>query len=168
MNNMLGFTKLVFNNQWNLNEEKIGTNFWNTLYINNWNNGSKMQPIVHMSRIYIKFPTHSPVFPSFSLVFPCFSMFSPDSPCFHLSFLCLAPAFPWFFMFSPDSPCFLMFVYRFPWFSLFSGLFLAGLPSARSARETEPHTHGIWSTSFRLVVTWLTERTYVRVYRLYG
>ena len=30
---------------------------------------------------------------------------------------------------------------------------IAGLPNARSARETEPHTHGIWSTSFRLVVT---------------
>ena len=30
---------------------------------------------------------------------------------------------------------------------------LAGLPRARSARRTEPHTHGIWSTSFRLVVT---------------
>ena len=43
-----------------------------------------------------------------------------------------------------------------------SSLFLAGLPRARSARGTEPHTHGIWSTSFRLVVTWLTERTYVR------
>ena len=39
-------------------------------------------------------------------------------------------------------------------------LFIAGLPRARSARGTEPHTHGIWSTSFRLVVTWLTERTY--------
>ena len=37
---------------------------------------------------------------------------------------------------------------------------IAGLPRARSARGTEPHTHGIWSTSFRLVVTWLTERTY--------
>ena len=30
------------------------------------------------------------------------------------------------------------------------------------------NTHGIWSTSFRLVFTWLTERTYVLVYRLYG
>ena len=33
---------------------------------------------------------------------------------------------------------------------------------------TEPHTHRIlnriWSTSFRLVVTWLTERTYVRTH----
>ena len=49
---------------------------------------------------------------------------------------------------------------------------IAGLPRARSARGTDPHTHGIWSTSFRLLVTWLTERTYVRtyarVYRLYG
>ena len=32
-------------------------------------------------------------------------------------------------------------------------LFVAGLPRARSARGTEPHTHRIWSTSFRLVVT---------------
>ena len=39
---------------------------------------------------------------------------------------------------------------------------IAELPRARSARVTEPHTHGIWSTSFRLVVTWLNERTYVR------
>ena len=31
--------------------------------------------------------------------------------------------------------------------------FLAGLLRARSARTTEPHTHGIWSTSFRLVAT---------------
>ena len=33
---------------------------------------------------------------------------------------------------------------------------IAGLPRARSTRGTEPHTHGIWSTSFRVVVTWLT------------
>ena len=41
-----------------------------------------------------------------------------------------------------------------PWVDLlpFYG-FLAGLPRARSARGTEPHTHGIWSTSFHLVVT---------------
>ena len=26
--------------------------------------------------------------------------------------------------------------------------------------RASPHTHKIWSTSFRLVVTWLTERTY--------
>ena len=32
MNNMLRFTKVVFNNQWNLSEEKIGTNLLNTLY----------------------------------------------------------------------------------------------------------------------------------------
>ena len=55
---------------------------------------------------------------------------------------------------------------------LFYQKIIAGLPGARSARGTEPHTHGIWSSSFRLVVTWLTERTYirtyVRVYRLYG
>ena len=30
---------------------------------------------------------------------------------------------------------------------------IAGLLRARSARGTEPHTHGIWSTSFCLVVT---------------
>ena len=41
---------------------------------------------------------------------------------------------------------------------------LAGLPRAWSARGTEPHTHRLWSTSFPLVVTWLTERTYVRTY----
>ena len=29
--------------------------------------------------------------------------------------------------------------------------FVAGLPRARSARGTEPHTHRIWSASFRLV-----------------
>ena len=32
-------------------------------------------------------------------------------------------------------------------------ILIAGLPRARSARGTEPHTHGIWSTSFHLVVT---------------
>ena len=46
----------------------------------------------------------------------------------------------------------------------------SGAPAKRAG--TEPHTHGIWSTSFRLVVTRLTVRTYlrtyVRVYRLYG
>ena len=31
--------------------------------------------------------------------------------------------------------------------------FIAGLPRARSARGTEPHTHRLWSTSFPLVVT---------------
>ena len=31
--------------------------------------------------------------------------------------------------------------------------FLAGLPRTRCALGTEPNTHGIWSTSFRLVVT---------------
>ena len=45
---------------------------------------------------------------------------------------------------------------------------IAGLPRARSGRGTEPHTHRMWSTFFRLVVTWLTERTYVCVCRLYG
>ena len=38
--------------------------------------------------------------------------------------------------------------------------FIVGLQRALRVRGTEPHTHGIWSTSFRLVVTWLTERTY--------
>ena len=37
---------------------------------------------------------------------------------------------------------------------------IAGLPRAQSARGTEPHTHKLWSTSFPMVVTWLTERTY--------
>ena len=45
---------------------------------------------------------------------------------------------------------------------------IAGLSGALCARGTEPHTHRIWSTSFLLVGTWLTERTYVRVYSLYG
>ena len=46
---------------------------------------------------------------------------------------------------------------------------IAGLPRAQSARATEPHTHRLWSTSFPLVVTWLTERTYIRTYvRVYG
>ena len=45
---------------------------------------------------------------------------------------------------------------------------IAGLPPARSGLGTEPHTHRIWPTSCRLVVTLLTEHTYVRVYRLYG
>ena len=30
---------------------------------------------------------------------------------------------------------------------------MAGLPRARRARGTEPHTHRLWSTSFPLVVT---------------
>ena len=40
---------------------------------------------------------------------------------------------------------------------------IAGLPPVRSGLGTEPHTHRIWPTSFRLVVTLLTEHTYVRV-----
>ena len=40
--------------------------------------------------------------------------------------------------------------------------------SGAPTRATEPHTHRLWSTSFPLVVTWLTEHTYVRVYGLYG
>ena len=40
----------------------------------------------------------------------------------------------------------------------------AGLPPARSWLGTEPHTLRIWPTSFRLVVTLLTEHTYVRTY----
>ena len=32
-------------------------------------------------------------------------------------------------------------------------MFIAALPRALRARATEPRTHGIWSTSFRLVVT---------------
>ena len=30
---------------------------------------------------------------------------------------------------------------------------IAGLPGTQSARETEPHTHKLWSTSFPMVVT---------------
>ena len=48
-------------------------------------------------------------------------------------------------------------------FTLYT-IIIAGLPRARSARGTEPHTHRLCSTSFPLVVTWLTERTYVRTY----
>ena len=43
---------------------------------------------------------------------------------------------------------------------------IAGLPRARSARGTEPHTHGIWSTSLRLVVTWLTKRARLQIVRV--
>ena len=32
MNNILIFANGIFNNQWNLSKEKIGTKFWNTLY----------------------------------------------------------------------------------------------------------------------------------------
>ena len=46
------------------------------------------------------------------------------------------------------------------WVYLLTYILIAGHPRARSARGTEHHTHGIWSTSFRSVVTWLTERTY--------
>ena len=42
--------------------------------------------------------------------------------------------------------------YIFYLFTL-SFYFIAGLPRARSARGTEPHTRRIWSTFFRLVVT---------------
>ena len=38
-------------------------------------------------------------------------------------------------------------------FHLLCSRIVAGLPRARSARGTEPHTHGIWSISFLLVVT---------------
>ena len=41
-------------------------------------------------------------------------------------------------------------------------------PRTRAKRAWDrAHTHGIWSTSFPLVVTWY-DRAYVRVYRLYG
>ena len=48
----------------------------------------------------------------------------------------------------------------FLWYHVFTQHIIAGLPRAQSARWTEPHTHRIWSTSFHLVVMWLTERTY--------
>ena len=38
MNNTLSFAKGIFNNQWNLSKEKIGTNFWNTLWISESSN----------------------------------------------------------------------------------------------------------------------------------
>ena len=50
------------------------------------------------------------------------------------------------------------------YWSLRTHSIIAGLSRAQTARGTEPHTHKIWSTSFRLVVTWLTERTYGRTY----
>ena len=40
----------------------------------------------------------------------------------------------------------------------------SGAPLRAKRGWEEPHTQRIWSTSFRLVVTWLTERTYVRTY----
>ena len=43
----------------------------------------------------------------------------------------------------------------------FSHDVIAGLPCALRARGTKPHTHWIWSSSFRLAVTWLTKRTHV-------
>ena len=43
---------------------------------------------------------------------------------------------------------------------------IAGLIRARSARGTEPRTHRIWSTSFRLVVMGLTERTRLQIVRV--
>ena len=43
---------------------------------------------------------------------------------------------------------------------------IAGLIRARSARGTEPRTHRRWSTSFRLVVTGLTERTRLQIVRV--
>ena len=60
--------------------------------------------------------------------------------------------------------CYRRGVWENAWLLTFNETIIAGLPRARSARGTEPHTHGIWSTSFLLVVTWLTERTYVRTY----
>ena len=38
MNNILSFAKGIFINQWNLSKEKIGTNFWNTLWISESSN----------------------------------------------------------------------------------------------------------------------------------
>ena len=38
------------------------------------------------------------------------------------------------------------------WFAFFNGV---------PARRTEPHRYRMWSTFFRLVVTWLTKRTYM-------
>ena len=38
----------------------------------------------------------------------------------------------------------------------------AGAPTRAKRAWTEPHSHRIWPTSFRLVVTLLTEHSYVR------
>ena len=73
-----------------------------------------------------------------SSVFPCFSMFSSNPPCFTVFVYVFDPlffhvflCFPWFSLFShvflwfsPDSPCFSMFFYVFPRFSTFSHVFL--------------------------------------------
>ena len=88
------------------------------------------------------------------------------------SILSLLAKVPWSFNVSDQWQTHVLFLFLFPFLPSFSlwdqkqliFQFLAGLPRAQSARGTEPHTHGIWSTSFRLVVTWLTERTYVRTY----
>ena len=60
------------------------------------------------------------------------------------------------FTFNSNLHLFFSFLYTWQHYS--------GLPRARRARGTEPHTHRILSTFFRLVVTWLTERTYVGTY----
>ena len=63
-------------------------------------------------------------FPVFSYAFPCFPYVFPCFPVFFFN------VFPWFslfscvFLFSPDSPCFLVFLYVLPWFSLFARVFL--------------------------------------------
>ena len=53
MNNMLRFTKFIFHNQRNLSEEKIGTNFWNTLYtkkllISDWLRKESSSPVTRV------------------------------------------------------------------------------------------------------------------------
>ena len=54
----------------------------------------------------------------------------------------------------------------FPWVSN-KGTKFSLNTSTMSLCGTKPHTQRIWSTSFRLVVTWLTKRAYIRIYRLY-
>ena len=62
-------------------------------------------------------------FPLFSYAFPCFPYVFPCFPVFFFN------VFPWFslfscvFLFSPDSPRFLVFFYVLPWFSLFARVF---------------------------------------------
>ena len=75
-------------------------------------------------------------------------------------FQCIAVLYAW------DTKLGIRFLFIWvtgPGFAPYSSTaFYSGLPRARSARGAEPHTHRLWSTSFPLVVTWLTERTYAR------
>ena len=43
--------------------------------------------------------------------------------------------------------------YTLSYLSITFDVFIVGISRVQSARGTEPHIHGIWSTSFRLVGT---------------